>query len=69
MATKTLLTIQEFDQLALREGIQYELDEGELVTMTEPMPRHNLVRDKVARFLGKLGIHFTQVTPIGCGQE
>ena len=66
MATKTLLTIQEFDQLALREGIQYELDEGELVTMTEPMPRHNLVRDKAARFLGnfaderKLGTVFIE---------
>jgi Uma2 family endonuclease len=52
MATKTLLTIEQFDQLPITEGILYELNEGELVTMTEPMPRHNWVRDNVARLLG-----------------
>jgi len=41
MATKTLLTIEQFDQLPIREGIIYELNEGEVVTMTEAMPRHN----------------------------
>jgi Uma2 family endonuclease len=51
MATKALLTIEEFDQLPPHEGIQCELDEGELVTMTEPMPRHNLVRDNIAAAL------------------
>jgi len=52
MATKTLLTIEQFDQLPIREGILYELDEGEVVTMTEPMPRHNWVRDMIARLMG-----------------
>ena len=52
MATKTLLTIEQFDQLPVKEGILYELNEGELVTMTEPMPRHNWVRDNVARLTG-----------------
>jgi len=52
MATKTLLTIDQFDQLPIREGILYELDEGELVTVTEPMPRHNRVRDTIARLVG-----------------
>ncbi len=51
MATKTLLTIEQFDQLPIREGIRYELNEGEVVTMTEPMPRHNWVRDNVAAVL------------------
>lgn len=51
MATKTLLTIEQFNQLESREGIQHELDDGELVTMTEPMPRHNIVRDKLGRLL------------------
>jgi len=51
MATKTLLTIEKFDQLPIREGILYELNEGEVVTMTEPMPRHNWVRDNVAAAL------------------
>ena len=51
MATKTLLTIEQFDQLPITEGILYELNEGELVTMTEPMPRHNWVRDNIAAAL------------------
>ncbi len=51
MATKTLLTIEQFDQLPIREGILYELNEGEVVTMTEPMPRHNWVRDNIAAAL------------------
>jgi Uma2 family endonuclease len=52
MATKTLLTIEQFDQLPVKEGILYELNEGELVSMTEPMPRHNWVRDNIARLAG-----------------
>ncbi len=51
MATKTLLTIEQFDQLPIIEGILYELNEGEVVNMTEPMPRHNLVRDNIAAAL------------------
>jgi Uma2 family endonuclease len=52
MATKTLVTIEQFDQLPIKEGILYELNEGEVVTVTEPMPRHNRVRDRVARLVG-----------------
>jgi len=52
MATKTLLTIEQFDQLPITEGILYELNEGEVVTMTEPMPRHNRVRDRIGRRMG-----------------
>jgi Uma2 family endonuclease len=52
MATKTLLTIEQFDQLPVKEGILYELNQGELVTITEPMPRHNRVRDRIARRMG-----------------
>jgi len=48
MAIETLLTIQQFDQLPVKEGVLYELNKGGLVTMTEPMPRHNWVRDNVA---------------------
>ena len=51
MATQTLLTLEQFDQLPIVEGVLYELDEGELATMMEPMPRHNLTRDNIARFL------------------
>jgi Uma2 family endonuclease len=52
MATQTLLTLERFDQLPVVEGVLNELDEGEVVTMTAPMPRHNLVRDRIGRFLG-----------------
>ncbi len=61
MATKTLLTVEQFDQLPEKEGVLYELSEGELVVMTEPMPRHNIIRDNIAAALrefvhrGRLG--------------
>ena len=51
MATDTLLTIAQFDELPVKEGILYELNQGGLVTMTEPMPRHNWVRDNIAAAL------------------
>jgi Uma2 family endonuclease len=51
MATKTLLTIAEFDRLPQQEGLRYELDEGELLTMTFPNPRHNLVAINVQSLL------------------
>jgi Uma2 family endonuclease len=51
MATKTLVTIEQFDQLPVQEGVLYELNEGEVVTLTERMPRHNLVRDNIAALL------------------
>lgn len=35
-----------------KEGVLYELNEGEVVTMTEPMPRDNWVRDNIARLTG-----------------
>jgi Uma2 family endonuclease len=66
MSTKTLLTLEQFDQLPVMEGVRYELDEGELLTLTEPMPRHNLVRDNIAAVLRgfvlprKLGRVFTE---------
>jgi Uma2 family endonuclease len=49
-----------------KEGVLYELNEGEVVTMTEPMPRHNWVRDNIARLTGnfveerKLGTVFLE---------
>ena len=73
MGTKTLLTVEQFDKLPEKEGILYELSDGELFTVTEPMPRHNKVRDKIARIMGnfaeehKLGTVFSetgyQLTP------
>jgi Uma2 family endonuclease len=51
MATETLLTMAQFDELPVKDGTLYELNEGGVVTMTEPMPRHNWVRDNIAAAL------------------
>jgi Uma2 family endonuclease len=48
MATETPLSLQQFDLIPVKEGVLYELNEGGLVTMTDPMPRHNWVRDNIA---------------------
>jgi Uma2 family endonuclease len=42
-ATKTLLTAEQFDNYPFEEDKRYELDEGELIEMTRPAYRHNLV--------------------------
>jgi len=50
MATKTLLTVEDFLRLPESVGAQdvrYELVEGELVTMSPGMLPHNLIRDTV----------------------
>lgn len=47
MGTKTLLTLEQFEQLPEVESISYELDEGELIEAPTAAPRHNLVRDKL----------------------
>src|ERR1051326_1332264 len=66
MGAQTLLTLEQFDQLPVVEGVVYELDEGELANLPEPMPRHNLARDNIAAFLrnfahpGKLGRVFVE---------
>jgi Uma2 family endonuclease len=53
MGTKTLLSVEEYDALPEKEGIKYELNEGELITMaTSPRLLHNRVRDRVGRHLG-----------------
>src|SRR6266581_225225 len=60
MGTKTLLTIEQFDQLPEEEGVRYELDEGELIVMPTARPRHSLVRDNIAdplrRFVRERGL-------------
>jgi Uma2 family endonuclease len=62
MATKTLLTIADFDALDEIEGVKQELIDGELVVTPSPMPRHNIVCSKLGVPLGlfvtqhKLGI-------------
>ena len=45
MATKTLLTVEDFLRRAEARDVRYELVEGELVTLSPTMPEHNDVRD------------------------
>jgi Uma2 family endonuclease len=52
MATKTLMTLQEFDALPEIEGVKQELIAGELIVTPSPMPRHNIVASKLAYLLG-----------------
>ncbi|MCP5115150.1 MAG: Uma2 family endonuclease [bacterium] len=51
MATKTLHTIAEFERLPDEAGVRFELNQGELVRMAFPTPRHNLVVGKIFRLL------------------
>jgi Uma2 family endonuclease len=42
MSSKTLISVEDFDRLE-EEEFRYELDEGELITMTRPRARHVLI--------------------------
>jgi Uma2 family endonuclease len=48
MTTKTLMSIEEYDALPEKEGVKYELNEGELITVA-PSPRlaHNRARRRL----------------------
>jgi Uma2 family endonuclease len=53
MATaRTHLSYEEFLQLP-DDGQRYELDEGELLVVPSPAPRHNLIRHRIADALLK----------------
>jgi Uma2 family endonuclease len=47
MATKTILTVEEFLRVPHPKDVWYELVEGELVVMSPGMLPHNRVRDRV----------------------
>jgi len=51
MATKTLLTVEEFLRLPEPMDAVQELVEGEVVTVSPTMPLHNLVRDRLSHLL------------------
>jgi Uma2 family endonuclease len=48
MGTTTKLTFEEFQNLPEKEGVHYELDEGELLMEPSPAARHNLIRQRIA---------------------
>ena len=43
MATKTLLTIEQYNALDEPVGVRYELDRGELIVTPSPALSHNIV--------------------------
>ncbi|MFZ0962396.1 MAG: Uma2 family endonuclease [Terriglobia bacterium] len=43
MATKTLLTLGEYNALVEPVGVRYELDRGELIVTPSPVPMHNII--------------------------
>ena len=55
METRILMTIEQYDALPEREGVKYELNEGELLAVS-PSPRlvHNRVRDEIGFRLREL---------------
>lgn len=48
MGATTRLTLEDFLKIPEREGITYELDEGELVMEPSPVLRHNVIRQRIA---------------------
>ncbi len=46
--TTKSLTFEQFEQLPEREGVTYELDEGELLMEPSPALRPNLIRQNIA---------------------
>ena len=43
MATKTLLTIEQYSALDEPVGVRYELDRGDLIVTPSPVPMHNII--------------------------
>ena len=50
VGTRTLMTVAEFEKLP-DDGNRHELDEGELICMPPPRPRHGMVQAAVAEAL------------------
>jgi Uma2 family endonuclease len=60
MATKTLITLEEFDALP-DDGLRHELNRGELVTVTFPIFGHN----RVIRQIYDILRDFLRTNPLG----
>jgi Uma2 family endonuclease len=43
MATKTLMTIEQYNALDEPAGVRYELDRGQLIVTPSPVPMHNII--------------------------
>ena len=51
MGSRIKLTFEEWQNLPDREGVVYELDEGELLMEPSPVLRHNMIRQRIATAL------------------
>ena len=60
MAIKTLLTVEQFEQLP-DDGMRHELDEGELISMPSPFTLHGKVQARTTSILW----NFTQQRSLG----
>jgi len=48
MATKTLMSMQQFEALSEKEGVKYELDAGMLISvLASPSLFHSMTRDRL----------------------
>ena len=63
MATKTLMTAEEFAHLDTADTEDYELVDGELVPMASGTLLHNMIRDRTARLI----LSYLDGNPIGGG--
>jgi Uma2 family endonuclease len=45
MATKELMTVEEFSRMSTAEGEDYELVDGELIPLSSAIPIHGAIRD------------------------
>ena len=61
MATKALITVEEFAKMKTAENEAYELVDGELIPLPSATPLHGLVRDRTSRLVWS---YFDQ-NPIG----
>ena len=61
MATKTLMTVEEFAQMNSPETEDYELVEGELIPLPSAMPLHAKIRRRLERLLE----NYFELNPIG----
>lgn len=61
MATKTLMTAEEFVQMDTAENEDYELVDGELIPLSSPILLHGIIRDRATRLVG----NYFDANPIG----
>jgi len=52
MATRTLMTVEEFAQMNVSETEDYELVEGELIPLPSATPTHGLICENVSLLIG-----------------